>query len=755
MMINTESNQSNQIKQSIEISSPIKGNLLSYGSINLTLTLELFENDFIQNNIDWKKLRNLSSLNFIKENNNLWERIKLSSTDQNMLLLLHMNKILKEKVRIKHICFRKMKYKESQLKFKDFLENIINLNGLYLDSHSICKCQLSIQLRLRYNGKRRLFILCGEKTPLEDDADEDDTIENREEDNVMLEEGANYEQYKEAENENEPEEDPYEINEKKDDKEYNPFINMPKAINNFNEFFYLYFNYSDFTSGVFNGSITIEHLYKYFIYLKKNSKVRTILNMKQEISENSEEIRDLLSVSSITIFYDKNKLFHLLNKLRNEEDKIKKEQEHFRHFYEKKIKEQIIQNFFNNEERKEKLIENLKNKKLPETYQLTDDEKTYISFNKTMNRTFYSIKTSKSHKKPKKEEEKIIIKNNKYFPPLSKVDIFNYYKTGICDKDPFKSKEEKLVIVLDDFYKVYIVRFNHNLEKPFVLDFDLKLFPQINIHNINLVQEYKFLVKRNFEKYVALFIGYLLSSLMEGGGCENPNGEEASLFIGYYGACKVLKNIILFEKNDIPLPNNDNFYCPNLNKLELNSLIENAIQKKKEYKFILDCNNKNVKKLKLYNPLLDKHVFSYLKKTGNKDILKVKGFINNKGKLLYDPVYRESLTINKNEKIVKNEKELYETCHDFKTKNNYKMKEKECLDRYKNKNEKLNKFVIGFKQKRPEYEIYLRNIKYSRLPIIMHNNRGNITYVNSTPNKKKSFSMTQIKQPTRTQKKLI
>ena len=279
MMMNTESNQSNQIKKSIEISSGIKGNLLSYGSVNLTLTLELFENDFIQNNIDWKKLRNLSSLNFIKENSNLWERIKLSSTDQNMQLLLHMNKILKEKVRIKHICFRKMKYKESQLKFKDFLENIINLNGLYLDSHSICKCQLSVQLRLRYNGKRKLFILCGEKTPLEDDADEDDTIEGREEDNVMLEEGANDEQYQEAENENEPEEEPYEIDEKKNDKEYNPFINMPKTVNNFNEFFYLYFNYSDFTSGVFSGSITIEHLYKYFIYLKKNSKVRTILNL--------------------------------------------------------------------------------------------------------------------------------------------------------------------------------------------------------------------------------------------------------------------------------------------------------------------------------------------------------------------------------------------------------------------------------------------------------------------------------------------
>ena len=749
----TNSNQSNQMRQSTEISTANAGNLLSYGSINLTLTLELFENDLIQNKIQWKKLRNLPTLNFLKENINLWERIRLSSTDQNMQLLLHMNKILKEKVTIKHICFRKMKYKESQLKFKDFLENILNLNGLFFDSHSICRCELSIQLRLRYNGKRRLFVLCGEKSPLEDDGDEED-MDDREEDNVMLEEGANYDQNQEVQNEGEVEEDPYEIEEKKDDKEYNPFIDMPININNFNEFYYVYFNYSDFTTGVFSKTITIEHLYKYFVFLKKNSKVRTVLNMKKEISDNSEEIRDLLSVSSITIFYDKNKLFQLLNKLRYEEDKIKKEEEHFRHFYEKKLKDQIIQNYIDNEERKEKIFEYIKNKKLPETHILTDDGQSSFSFNKTMNRTFYSIKTSKSYKKHKKEEEKIIvIKKNKYFPPLSKVDIFNYYKTGICDKEPLKSKEEKLIIVLDEFYKVYIVQFNRDLEKPFVLDFDLNLYPQINVHNIELIQEYKDLIKQNFEKYIILFIGYLMSSLVKGGGYEGPSGEETFLFIGYYGACKVLKNLILFEKNGMPIPNNDNFYCPNLNRYELNALIEHAIKKKKEYKFILDCNNKNVKKLKLYNPLLDKHVFSYLKKNGNKDILKVKGFINNKGKLLYDPVYRESVMINKNEKIIKNEKELYKTCHDFKTKNNFKMKEKECLDRYKNKNEKLNKFVIGFKQKRPEYEIYLHNIKYIKLPIIMENNKVYNTYNNTTPIKKKSYSMTQIKSSNRKQKK--
>ena len=330
------SNNVNPTKQSREITVVnTMGNLLSYGSINLTLTLELFENDFIQNDIEWKKLKNLSNLQFLKENNSLWERIQLSSTEKNMQLLLHMNRVLKEKIKIKHICFRKMKFKQSQKEFEEFLKNIINLNGLYFESYSLCRCELSIQLRLRYNGKRRLFVLCGDRSPLDDDGDEDNSFDNREEDNEILGEGADYEQYQE-ENDNEQEEEVYEINEKKDDEEYNPFINMSKDINNFNDFYFIYFNYFDYIGGIFNGNITIEQLYKYIIFLKKNSKARIILNMMKEISDNSEQIRDLLSVCSITIFYDKNKLFQLLNKLRYEEDKIKKEEEHFRHYYEKK-----------------------------------------------------------------------------------------------------------------------------------------------------------------------------------------------------------------------------------------------------------------------------------------------------------------------------------------------------------------------------------------------------------------------------------
>ena len=752
MSNSNSSNQNYPNKKSVELPSGNMGNLLSYGCINLTLTIELFENDFIQNDIKWENIKNLSNLNFLKENKFLLERFKLSSTDKNMQLLLQMNKVLKEKIKIKHICFRKLKYNKSQEKFKDFLNNIINLNGLYFESQSICQCELSIQLRLRYNGKRKLFILCGEQSPLEDDGDEE-IKDNKEENNIIQPEGVNYDQMEEKE-ENVEGEDKYELDEKKEDEEYNPFIGLSKDINNFNDFHFIYFSYFDFSEGIFSGKITFNHLYKYFIFLKKNSKVRIVLNMMKNVSENSEELRDLLSATSIVIYYDKNILYNLLNKLRYEEDKIKKEEEYFRHYYEKKLKNKEFENYFNSQERRERLLQDLKNKtSSSESPFIKDEDSNNFTYNKNMSRTFYSMKTSKSKKKVKKEEEKmIIIKKNKYFPPLSKIDIFNYYKTGICDKDQFKPYEEKIIIVLEDFYKLYIVEFNMSYEKPFVLDFDLKLYPQINVHQIEEVNTYKKFIKENFDKYIIIFMGYLLSSLAQRGGSKGINSEENSLFIGYYGACKILKNIIFLEKFDMPLPNEDYFYYPNLNKFEVDALIQNAYNKKKEFKFILDCNNKNVVKLKLYNPLLDKFVFSYLNKNKNKDYLKTKGFINNKGKLLYDPVYRESLTVNKNEKIIKDEKDLYKTCHDFKTKNNFKMKENECLDRYKNKNEKLNKFLVGFKQKKPEYEIYLNN-KYNKLPVILHKNKTCKIYNNTSPNLRKPFSKMQKKTKYKTNQK--
>ncbi|MBE8953918.1 MAG: hypothetical protein SR1Q7_12390 [Quinella sp. 1Q7] len=96
-----------------------------------------------------------------------------SSPNSTLSTFLYINKIFKTKLKIKHICFRKIKFQQNQIDFKELIDSVSNSNGLILDCHSICPCELSIQLRLRYNGRRRLFVLCGEKTPLDDDDDED------------------------------------------------------------------------------------------------------------------------------------------------------------------------------------------------------------------------------------------------------------------------------------------------------------------------------------------------------------------------------------------------------------------------------------------------------------------------------------------------------------------------------------------------------------------------------------------------------
>jgi hypothetical protein len=215
---------------------------------------------------------------------------------------------------------------------------------------------------------------------------------------------------------------------------------------------------------------------------------------------------------------------------------------------------------------------------------------------------------------------------------------------------------------------------------------------------------------------------------------ENKVSEEAALFIGYYSGQKILKKIIQMDKNEISIPQQDSFYMPNLNKDEIENLINQAEQRKKEIKFVLDGNNKNKSKLKLYNPLLDKYATSYINNNKNKTYFKNCGFITEQGRLLYDPVYRESLIVNKNERKIEDEKDLIQTCHEVKKKNNFKMKENECLDNYRNIKEKLNKYMVGFKQKKPQYGIYLKQCTKKKFPLIKNSMTNSINNITSNYN---------------------
>ena len=89
----------------------------------------------------------------------------------------------------------------------------------------------------------------------------------------------------------------------------------------------------------------------------KNNKI--VLNIVIEVPKLKIEVKDLLTITNIAIFYDKNKLFQILNNFRNEEEKIKREEEYFKHYYDNKLKKQEIQQYLEEEDKRANLIEYL------------------------------------------------------------------------------------------------------------------------------------------------------------------------------------------------------------------------------------------------------------------------------------------------------------------------------------------------------------------------------------------------------------
>ena len=89
-------------------------------------------------------------------------------------------------------------------------------------------------------------------------------------------------------------------NKSKEEDQDNPLTNITDDIINPNDYNYIYFNFSYFSSGEFKGRIKIEHLHEYFQNLKIKTKSKIIQNLNDEIiNKNDENIKELLSITDI------------------------------------------------------------------------------------------------------------------------------------------------------------------------------------------------------------------------------------------------------------------------------------------------------------------------------------------------------------------------------------------------------------------------------------------------------------------------
>ena len=296
----------NETEETKKLSS---GDILAFGSVDLVMKLNLDKHDLKKYKVKWNELESLENLKFIRKHKHFWKRVELSSSNENMNILLHINKSSKKLVKIGYIGFKKIKFKNEQVEFQDFVESVINQNGLFLTSCDVCECKICIQLLLVFEKKEKKFVLSG--TPEEEKKEED----IKEDDNEIQKE--HVEEKEEEKKEDKPEEND---KDKKGEESNNPLVNISDEVVEPGEFNYIYFNYNDYVNGEFSSKIKLDNLYEYFQTLKITTHSKIIVNFKKEDINKEQIIRDLFSLTDIFIFYNKNKLYNILKQFKEEED---------------------------------------------------------------------------------------------------------------------------------------------------------------------------------------------------------------------------------------------------------------------------------------------------------------------------------------------------------------------------------------------------------------------------------------------------
>ena len=743
------------------------GEILAFGSLNLIMTLHLDHNDLKKYRLNWDDIKSLDDLKFIRKHHHFWKRVELSSNNDTLKIILNINKTSPKLIYVGYVVFKKINFKNEQIEFKKFLYGVLKKNGLFITSCDICECSINVQLILKYNKQEKIFSLVEESKGVKKSE-----IKHKK---IFQEDQVSGEEKKEKKEEKEKEENKEEGGNEKNEEinnENNPFIGFSRNNINCGDFDYIYFNFNDYITGEFKGKIKLENLFEYFQDIKIRTRTKIILNFEEEIEifrdKNKEEIfKDLLSITDIFIYYNINKLYEVLKELKEEEDqeaidesyriqcfkfqkkildkkKLKEKEEMWAKSYQKFLEKsrekktkienpKSLKNYLTNQGTMNKIYITQEATYQTESCDITElinttennNQETVENTNTSVNNQNIKLNTETNFKDLMKSKSEAVGHSN-LLPikpsgpkPLNKNDMFIYFKNNIFSRDPQKKPSEKIILVLDEFNKIYIVRCIKNNEKPIVMDCDLKLYPPMNLRNMKEILNYKKFIRSKFNEYISIFIGNLLGVLVSRG---EESSQEKSLLIAYLIAVNIIKKIAELQRFNLPLPKDKEFYYPSLNKEEIDKLLNDIDKRRKERNFILDGNDIKIKKLKFYNPLLDKNLSSYLNSKSNKNILQSNGVIGKDGKILYDPTYRDTLGFNS----LRNKKYnfVFNSDPNRKIKNN----KNNIFNSFANK---TNKLMVGFKNKIPGYSVYInkkKNICGNKiiLPIIKRNHANNL-----------------------------
>ena len=594
---------------------------LSFGKLDLIYKFEFIEKDLekseeeIQKDENGSKYYNIEDFNsikdlkFLQDKKEIWERITLKPNNATLVQLLTANKISKKKMNVEYITYGIPKFEEEEEKFFLDIYNYVNeKNNLDINEKPLVE-DGSYSLKFEFYFKDQTHSFClgsggenaeeekkeenpeeekkeeekkEESTPQEN-KEESTPQENKEESTPQENDEAPEDNKEEEKKEENQEPEDYEPNEAMKAEKIPKFSRKDSVLCNMDpknkKYTLFYLNFDGLKD--IPGNFENNDLIELLYFLKKKGAKIFINYCKPE--EPKEEKKEESKDNKENAGKEKEK--------QKPKDKGKKEE---------------------NDEKEEKEMKCLNN-----LYYLTDIY--FFDFKQAIeefNKHYHCFTTDKSDKN------------------INKQKLLDYFINGIASGTKKEVDGDKYGFFLEDFVKFYMVHANKKKAKK--NEFDCQLFPKVNHNNIKLIDEYKNIIKKNSNNYVSIFITFFISGITSSG------ATDEAIIGGFLNALEIIKRKVECEKNNINL-NEKNLMKYKISEKNLAERIKELNLINQEGDFVLDCTNKEKSELKEYIPLYDYHLVYYFRSYVNQKELKKKGFINDKGYIMYDPVHRKRM----------------------------------------------------------------------------------------------------------------
>ena len=643
------------------------------GYVDLIFTIKLTDKD-LQYEDKQLKIEDLSSikdLKFIEDKTEIWDKIILRGGNDTLRHLLMGNKSSKKKCRIDFIGYGVPKFEGDDKFFDDIFNFVTSKYHLAISKKPLNEgSRYSLTIVLKYKDQVQT-INVGKSQEEEDkenkkkkskkkgkngkkqkkekkDNKKDKEEEEEEEDEDSDDEG---EGDGDDDDDEDKKEDDYEETDAMKEKKIPKFKRGSSVLVNLNPTFsrheLIYINYVDIKK--IPGDFKMKDLFELIRFLKNKGSILFVnfyKPKKPKTSDDPDEPDDSHEKDNDVVEEGKTK------ESQDEKEKEKEEKP---------------------EEKKEEKKKEGPSKKMLELNQLY--EYTNIFF-------FDCRQCQKIFNKHYNTFTEDNINNRKKINNKSKV--FDYFIKGIASATKEEVTGMKTGLFMDKLNKFTIIFASSKSANK--QEFDSQPHPKVNHSNLDLVNQYRKIIKENKNDYYST----LIASLVVNCTLYSPNCQSTEvLYPAFLIGLEIVKKKLECEKNN--LPQDSKIYKVKLSEKILLKNLEQFASGGKEEGFVLDCLNKQKSSLKDYVSLCDYHLKNYFASENVRKDLKSKGFINDKGFIMYDPMHRGVMGIKteKKQKRISEEEmknKLMNSIHGIDVPGNIKDKEIDAKKHAKTQN---------------------------------------------------------------------